>query len=201
MKTIVVTGGMGSGKSLLMSFLEQKGLSVFSSDQAVGAFLRPKSPCRKQLKELFPDKSFYQADGSFDKKQIAKWVFQDFEKKKKMERIIHPWVRQAFQKFSAGQKKKGVEKVFYEIPLISTDFLKSFDQSILLSCPINIRKQRLLKAGWEILDVERRLAFQLPDSKVKDQVDFVIDNSGSIKNMEKQMIQILVKVNVKTSKN
>lgn len=191
MKTIVITGLMGAGKSLFISLLKKRGLAVFISDRAVDPLLKPDSPCYPQLKKLFPDKKFYHAEGSFNKKQIAKLLFTDKNLKKKMESLIHPLVRKSFQNFAENQKKRGFEKVFYEIPLISTDFLKSFDCSVLITCPLEVRKQRLLKAGWEILDIQKRWASQISDSQLKNQVDFIINNSGTIKNLEEQIPPLL----------
>ena len=190
MKTIVITGGIGAGKSSLITLLKKKDWPVFISDQAVDKLLKPDNPCYTKLKKLFPEKNFYHAGGFFNKKKLAEVLFQDQKTKDKVEKLLHPLVRQAFQNFVEKQKKQAFTKVFCEIPLISTDFLKSFDHSILLSCPLNIRKQRLIKAGWNISDIEKRLSFQISDSKVKNQVDFIIDNSGTIQNLEEQLLRI-----------
>ena len=191
MKTIVVTGGMGAGKSLFLSLLKKKGLAVFISDQAVHRLLKPDSPCYPQLKRLFPDKKFYLAGGFFNKKELAKSLFEDQALRQKMESLIHPLVRKAFHDFVKKPENQAFEKFFCEIPLISTDFLKSFDHSVLISCPLETRKQRLLKAGWELADIQNRFSSQREDFELKDEVDFIIDNKGSVKNLEEQLDRLL----------
>ena len=119
--------------------------------------------------------------GNLIKKKLAKEIFKFPAKKKAMEVIIHPLVQKAFKNFVRDQKKQGQNRVFYEAPLISKIIFDSFDKKILVTCPDNLKKERLIKKGWTEKEIEERWAVQVPDSAILDKVDFIIDNKGSLK--------------------
>lgn len=195
MKTALITGEMGSGKTELIRLLGQKSYPIFIADEEAKKFLSPKSSCYSSLKALFPEKSFYLADGNFNQKAIARCIFQDSRKRQAMEALIHPLVWQSFKNFCKKQKKEKNFLVFCEVPLISSSFFSSFDVFILVLCPVSIRKTRLIKSGWGLEDVESRFFAQISSQKVKNLADFVIDNKGSLKNLKAQLDEILKQLN------
>ncbi|MCY4321919.1 MAG: dephospho-CoA kinase, partial [Bdellovibrionaceae bacterium] len=105
-------------------------------------------------------------------------------------------VRLAFRSFLDEQIKQKVKRVFYEAPLISNSILKSCDKKILITCPISIRKRRLLLKGWTEKEIEDRLREQIPESDVKNQMDFIIDNKGDFESLEIQLNKILLSLKV-----
>ena len=192
MQTVLITGSIGAGKSRTIYWLKQKAQAVFQADIQAKKLLRADSVCYSQLKKLFCESDFYLSNGEFDKKKLAQKIFQDFKKRKAMEAIIHPLVRKAFKQFVEEQKKRELNKVFYEAPLISKSILTACDKSVLITCPISIRKQRLILKGWCEREIEDRFSKQMLDSAIKQQVDFIIDNSGNLKKLEQQLNKILL---------
>ena len=189
MKTILVTGSMGSGKSSVIDYLERKGYPVFRADDQAKKFLTSESPCYKDLRKLFPDKKFLNINGDFNRQQLAKTIFTDREKKTAIESLIHPLVQKAFKKFIRLQK--GSELVFYEAPLLSQKIFSRFDKTILLLCPENLKKNRLIQKGWQEEDLKARWEGQIQDSKVLDKVDFILNNKGDLKQTYKQVEAVL----------
>ncbi|MDE0092000.1 MAG: dephospho-CoA kinase [Oligoflexia bacterium] len=191
MWTILITGGMGVGKSQIIDLLRQKSQPVFQADNQAKKFLRTDSVCYSRLRKLFFESDLYLPNGEFNKKRLARKIFQEPKRRIAMEAIIHPLVRKAFERFVGYQKKKGKNKVFYEAPLISMSIFDSCDKTVLVTCPLSIRKKRLLAKGWTEPDIEERFVGQILDSSVENQVDFIIDNSGSFNSLESQLDKIL----------
>ena len=192
MLTILITGGIGAGKSWVIDWLKRRSQFVFQADNQAKKLLKTDSICYSQLRELFFESELYLPNGEFDRKKLAQKIFQDLKKRKAMEAIIHPLVRRAFKEFVEELKKKGVDQVFYEAPLISKSILKFCDKKILITCPISIRRQRLFLKGWTESDIENRLLGQIPAENIKNQVDFIIDNSGDFKNLKSQLNTFLL---------
>ena len=190
MLTVLVTGSMGSGKSSAIAFLEEKFGFVFKADVQAKELLKPQSPCYSRLKQLFGEK-YLGPNGEFNKKRLAQEIFKNSEKRKAMEAIIHPLVQKSFRQFVQHRKQQKQNKIFYEAPLISENIFHSCDKRILIICPEEIKKERLIKQGWTEEEIKERLAVQIPESTIKNHVDFVIDNSGDLKNLHTQIEKIL----------
>ena len=192
MRTILITGGIGAGKSWTIDWLKKRSFFVFQADHQAKELLKPDSICFSQLKKVFFEESFYLSTGEFDKKKLAQSLFQDREKRKAISAIIHPLVRKAFRQFVEKKKEERKSLVFYEAPLISKSILESCDKTVLITCPVFIRRQRLIAKGWTEKEIEDRLLTQILDSEIKNQVDFIIDNSKDFKNLELQLDKMLL---------
>lgn len=199
MKTILITGRMGAGKSQLLSLIEKRAYPVFSADEAAKNLLRMESPCYEELKKILeknnPNPDFYQAEGLFHKKKLADFLFKNPEKKKALEQIIHPQVRALFKAFVEKEsRKKSSSYLFYEAPLLSKEILKSCGFSVLVvsSCPR--REERLLQLGWTKREIEQRLSAQIPEEEVIKSVDFIIENNKDTGDLEKQLDILLEKL-------
>lgn len=191
MLTVLVTGSMGAGKSSVIAFLRLKSYPVFQADVRAKELLKPQSLCYYRLKQLFGEKCLSDDGGEFDTKKLAQEIFKYPAKRKIMESVIHPLVRKSFKEFVTDQEKQYESKVFYEAPLISQSVFNSFDKCILLVCPKKVQKKRLIKKGWTAKEIEQRWAVQIPESKIIDKVDFVIDNGGNLENLHMQVKKFL----------
>ena len=187
---VLVTGSMGAGKSSIIRLLENKAFPVFKADSVAKEFLSSKKPCNEALKQLF-SKECLKDDGEFDRKKLAQEIFKNSEKRKAMESILHPLVQESFKKFVKKQEKTGKNWVFYEAPLISMSIFDSFDKRILVTCSKEIIRKRLLDRGWTIKEIEERWAVQIPESQIKDKLDFIIKNTGDLKKLSHQLDKIL----------
>jgi len=189
MKTVLITGRMGVGKSTLLALLKNKGFPVFKADEAAKKLLEGKSPCYREIKKLFPESHLYQTNGEWNKKNLASLIFNRPDKKEALEQIIHPQVKKMFKQFK--QKNKGHSLIFYEAPLLSTKLLNSFDCSILVVSLKELQEGRLLKQGWTRKEIRERLSSQLKEKEFQDKVDFIIENKKTKKNLETQIDNVL----------
>ena len=195
MLTLLVTGSMGSGKSSAMALLKAKSYPVFKADDQAKELLKPQSPCYHRLKQLFSEAGFSVANEEEGRKKLAQEIFSHPAKRKAVEAIIHPLVQESFKKFVEYQEKQSQNKpIFYEAPLISHDIFDSFDKRVLLICPKDIKKRRLIRKGWTDKEIEERWAVQIPESEIIDKMDFVIDNSGDLKNLNTKIDKMLYSI-------
>ena len=183
---------MGVGKSELVSFLKKRDYPVFTADESAKKQLKPDSSCYIKLKKLFPD--LYQQDRQFDKKKLAHYMFKNPDKKKALEQIIHPKVRELFKKFVEEESQKQNTYVFYEAPLISKKILKACDLSVLITSSYKKQRERLLKLGWSEKAIKERLESQVPEEDITEEVDFIIENKKDKESLEKQFDLFLKKL-------
>ena len=194
MFVVVITGSMVAGKSQLLEILEKRSFSVCKADLLAKSFLTSSSPCHGELLELF-DGSCLKSDGSFDTKALAKEVFQDSQKLKKLEKILHPLVKEAFDQFLIAEQKKGSPFVFYEVPLVPKNFKSSrFDFIVFVEASFPFRKERFLKKGGKEEDMKTREQHQTPVSEIKKDADMVIVNEGSLEDLEKEVDKLIRKI-------
>ena len=194
MKTVLITGRMGVGKSELVSFLKKRDYPVFLADESAKKQLKPDSSCYFKLKKLFPDPDLYQQDRQFDKKKLAHCMFKNPDKKKAVEQIIHPKVRELFKKFVEKESQKQNIYVFYEAPFISKEILKTCDLSVLITSSYEKQMERLLKLGWNEKEIKERLESQVQEKDIIEEVDFIIENKKDKESLEKQLDLFLKKL-------
>ena len=196
-KTVLITGRMGVGKTELLSLLQQKSYPVFSADKEAQKLLQPESPCYQELTKLFPDPDLYQKGAAFYTKKLAQFVFQNPERRKSLEQVIHPRVRHSFEECVKKEREKKSLVFFYEAALLSKEILKSCDFSLLVISSYEKQKQRLIKMGWSQEEIKVRLESQLSEDQVINEVDFVIENNKDKKNLEKELNLFLDKLEKK----
>lgn len=193
MKVIAVTGLMGSGKSEVLKLLKKKGYCVLQADKLVKTFLQASSPCFEELKSLLSPIALTEK-GELCVSQIAEEVFfKNPWKLKKLESILHPLVRKSLKAFVAQKKTQGEPYVFYEIPLLSQKSLieNQFDCSIFLLRPKASTIKSLIQKGWKRMDIMERLKRQEKGMSFKKKANFVLHNTGDLKELSCKLNRIL----------
>ena len=186
MLRIGLTGGIGSGKSLVASVLEQMGYPVFYSDREAKALYDTHQVLKSELIALIGTE-LYDATG-FKKALLIEAIFENPALKEKIERLVHPKVRAAFEEWAARQS---TELVFNEAAILfETGAYLQFDATILVTAPVELRLQRVVaRDGLSIQEIEKRIQTQWPDEQKKLYADFIIENDGRA--MLKQIEAIL----------
>ena len=193
-RVVVVTGRMGAGKSLVLNFFQSMGAPVFQADKAAQRLLEAESPCYGALKDLFGDQ-FLKPRGGFDRRRLAREVFQNETKRKAMEKIIHPLVHKRFLAFLERERAKGSDLVFYEVPLIlKREAFSRFDFVLLVRAPEPLRFKRLMERGLKEEDIRLRERAQIPESEILDQADFEISGAGGRRDLEQRAKEVLEEI-------
>lgn len=172
-KIIGLTGGIGSGKSSIAKHIESLGVPIYIADIEAKKILETEAVISKVV-ALFGEEIL---DGTkIDKKKIANLVFNDPEKLKKYNNIIHPEVFLHFQNW-VKQHKNFPLVVKEAAILFESGSYQDCDKIILVTAPKEIRIQRVMKRYAVSKEaVEQRMANQWDDERKKSLSDYVIEN-------------------------
>jgi dephospho-CoA kinase len=176
MLVVGLTGGIGSGKSLAAQFFAELGALVIDADQLARDAIERGSDGFDQLIATFGDSIL--TNGLVDRRALGELVFRDKDAKRKLEGIIHPIVRQEFEEAVESLDKNQV--LIYEIPLLfETKAMERFDYIVTVESDLELRKERLLKKGLRISEIESRIAAQASREERTSIADHVFENNGS----------------------
>jgi len=176
MRVIALTGGIGSGKSLVAQYFAELGALVIDADQLARAAIERGSPGFDEVVTIFGDSIL--KDGEIDRRVLGEIVFKDPKKKAALEGIIHPWVRSEFE--AAVAALTGNQTLVYEIPLLfETKAAERFDVVITVESKTEIRIERLRSRGLHISEIQARIAAQATREERTSIADFVIENDGT----------------------
>lgn len=177
MLKVALTGGIGSGKSVVAEMLEECGAVVIDSDQLAREVIERGSAGYEAVLAEFGDSIL--ADGEIDRSKLAEIVFQDEALRKKLEGIIHPLVREAAESLFAKLPSNSV--VINQIPLlVETNGAKRFDYVIAVSASEATRRVRLLERGLKDYEITKRMQAQVDDKSREGIADCVLRNEGSL---------------------
>ena len=170
---IALTGGIGSGKSTVASEWVRLGATEIDADVLAREVVEPGTEGLRQVAfEFGPE--VLSADGSLDRAALAERAFSSPEKRQKLESILHPLIQQ--RALSKVEKVQGV--VVYTIPLFVESKSKlKFDKVVTISCPAEVRLNRLLGRGLSEEQARARIASQATDAQREAVADVVIDSN------------------------
>ena len=187
-----LTGGMGCGKSSLASILRTLGEVVIDADQLVHQALDPVAPCFTRIVELFGSE-IVSENGLIDRKKLSERVFSDSDLLQKLEQVLHPEVRRQVQEKKEQLIHSGVKRAFYDVPLLFEKKMEDqFDKIIVISCSEEAQYRRLKdRNGWTEEEIRKRLSFQWPLQEKEKKADLVLDNEGSLQDLEQKVKDLL----------
>ncbi|MCS5490670.1 dephospho-CoA kinase [Algoriphagus limi] len=177
-KLIGLTGGIGSGKSTVAQLFEILGIPVYYADDRAKSLML-QNPLKQEIINAFGESSYLE-DGSLNREFLAKTVFADPEKVKKINSLVHPAVAEDFKNWAAKQKSPYVLK---EAALIfETEGEKKLDAVINVSSPLRVRMARVLMRDPHRTEdqVNHIINQQLPDEIKNEKADFVIKNKDNM---------------------
>lgn len=176
MKVIGLTGGIGSGKSLVARVLEAMGYPVYYSDERSKELVDNDPQIKKELIELLGDEVY--SEGKLNRPYLSEKLFSNDEVRLKVNSIIHPRVRATFALWVSEQK---APFVFNEAAILfETGAYKSFDAMVLVTAPERIKIERVMqrdKCSEE--SVRERMAKQWNDDQKIPFADHVLVNDDS----------------------
>ncbi len=172
---IGITGGIGSGKSLVASILRVYGFPVYDSDTRAKSLYDEDAALRADMLRLFGEQIY--ADGRLDRKRLAATVFADNGKLAQLDALVHPAV---FRDFACWRAAHSEQMLFVESAiLLQTDFRTLVDRVVVVDAPADVRVARAVQRdGATESAIERRMSAQLSSDEMRAQADFVIENDG-----------------------
>jgi dephospho-CoA kinase len=182
MLKVALTGGIGSGKSLVGEYLEELGAVVIDSDELARSVIERGSPGYEEVLAVFGDEIL--SEGEIDRKKLAARVFSDEPARKQLEAIIHPRVRETAEKLTRNLGADAI--VVNQIPLLfETDGAKRFDYVITVECAEGIRVERLKERGMKEYEISKRMQAQASDEQRASIAHFVLKNEGSVDELQR----------------
>ena len=182
MKVFGITGGVGAGKSEVLTYLGQNyDATVIQADEAGYLVMLPGGECYGEIVKLF-GRQITTETGELDRKRIAEIVFQDEEKLKALNAIVHPAVKRYIKKAIAAAEKAGTEYVFVEAALlIEEKYDEICDEVWYIYCEKEVRMERLRRdRGYSDEKIKKLMDNQLPEEVFEERCDFQLYNDEDV---------------------
>jgi dephospho-CoA kinase len=173
-KIIGLTGGIGSGKSTVANYIASKGIPVYIADEEAKKIME-RDDVKQKIQNLFTE-SILNSDNSLNRKKIAEFVFNNPDKLKELNAIVHPEVRLHFKNWLKEHKNHPF--IIKEVAILfETGGNKQCDKVILITAPEELRIERAMKRdNLTKKDILVRIKNQISESKKKELSDFVVEN-------------------------
>ena len=181
MHFIGITGGVGAGKTAILSYLESNyPCRVMLADEIAHDVMEPGRDCYRKLQELFAKDQVFEADGQIDRKRMAQVLFSDEEKRLALNNIVHPAVKQyvidEMNRERAAQKNKVLS--LEAALLIEEHYDEICDELWYIYTSEKNRRERLkLNRGYSDEKIDNIFASQLSESTYREVCREEIDNN------------------------
>ncbi|GAA6741194.1 dephospho-CoA kinase [Thermus oshimai] len=188
---IGLTGNIGSGKSTVARLLRAWGYKVVDADELAR---RARENKKEELKRLFPE-AFRGEE--LDTRALGRLVFSDPECLKALEALLHPEIRRLLEEELKGLE--GERVVFLEIPLLfEKGWEGRLDGVLLVKAPLELRLERVMaRSGLSREEVLARERAQMPEEEKAGRADWVLENRGSLEELEENLRAILRAIEAK----
>ena len=178
MLRIGITGGIGSGKSVVSRLFAILGAPVYDSDSRARWLMEHDARLRTQLRAAF-GAAAYNAAGQLDRPFLARTVFADPARLAQLNELVHPRVGDDFAAWSDVQQVGGQAYVLKEAALLyESGAYRQLDRIITVAAPLALRQARVLARDPHrtAADVQHIISRQLPEEEKLARADYVVDN-------------------------
>lgn len=192
MKTVGLTGGIGSGKSTASRILRELGAHVIDADRVGHDVYRPGSEGWRQVVQSFGS-DVVGADGAIDRKRLGALVFADRSRLEQLNAIVHPLIRAEIQKRIEERRRAGATApvVVEAAVLIEAKWFTLVDEVWLIVADREAVHARIaVQRGLDRAAVEARIRAQLSDEERRRHATVVIDNGGDESALRAQLVRL-----------
>jgi dephospho-CoA kinase len=189
MKTIGLTGGIGSGKSTVSQILAELGAFVIDADKVGHEIYLPGKEAWQQVTAAF-GRDILAPDQTIDRKKLGAIVFGSDDARKKLNSIVHPLMFQDIDRRIKAKRAEGFTKpiVVEAAILIEANWLPLADEVWLVVTNKNAVIDRVTtQRGMAAKETEARIASQLSDSERRKYAQVVIENDGSLEELRQEI--------------
>ena len=185
-----LTGGVASGKSTVSAMLAELGAVVIDADLLAREVVAVGTPGLAEIVEAFGP-SVLTEDGGLDRPAMGALVFVDPDKRKVLEAIIHPRVRERGHELEAGAPDGAL--VVHDIPLLAeTGQASAFDAVIVVDVPTEVQIDRMVTLrGLSTDEAESRIAAQASREDRLAIATHVIENTGTIDDLRRRVDEVV----------
>lgn len=190
MEVYGLTGGIGSGKSTVAAMLEEYGVPVVSADELSRMVVAPGSEGLADVVEAF-GREVLDERGELDRKKMGKIVFANADKRRALEAILHPRIRERYEQVLDALEKAGHPVMVYEVPLLFEKKLHLQDEMkavILVASSADNRIARVKdRDALTTEEVLARMRTQLPEEEKRRLADYVVLNDGDLDDLRREV--------------
>ena len=191
MRTLGVTGGIGSGKTTVCGFLEEQGARVFYADIEAKRLMREDPDVQAAIVDAFGEAA-YDEEGALDRAYLADRVFGDAEQLDRLNAIVHPHVFEAFEAAKARAADAKVSLLVHEAALL---FEAGGDEHVDVTAAVvapDADRIDWVTARDDVTpdQVRARMQHQLPQDELRERADYVIENDGSLDDLRRKSVEL-----------
>ncbi len=183
---VALTGSIATGKSSAADIFRDLGYEVIDADEVAHRVLDSQS---EKIVHLFGES--YVHCGAVDRKKLGALVFGDNQKRKALENLLHPLIREDIEKIALALDDKKLTYLV-DVPLFYETGRYDIDDVIVVYAPEKIQIQRLMaRDSLSYSEARQRISAQISIEEKKDRATYLLDNSGS----KKELLQSCLRVN------
>jgi dephospho-CoA kinase len=184
-----LTGGIASGKSTVSAMLAELGAVVIDSDKLAREVVGKCTPGLERVVEAF-GREVLTEDGEMDRPKVGAIVFADETKRRALEEIVHPLVRERSAELEAAAGADDL--VIHDIPLLAEAGLAgAFDAVIVVDAPPEVQVERMMRdRGWTREEAESRIAAQASREDRLAIATYVVENTGTLEELRERVEQV-----------
>lgn len=187
-----LTGGIATGKSTVARMFHNLGANIVDADQVSREVVEPGEVGADRIHEHFGDDVFTD-DGGLDRSKLASIIFQDSKARETLNQLLHPLIMQKMiQKTNDIKHHDTNSIIIWDVPLLFEKDLTHYVQKVIVVfVPEDLQLIRLIQRNnLTIYEAKHRIKAQWPIMEKKKLADYVIDNSGTVKQTEEQVVAL-----------
>lgn len=177
---LAITGGIGSGKSVLSRVLRIKGIPVYDTDSKAKILMNEDSELKRELIGEFGPNIYFK-DGKLNRQKLADIIFSDKKATDRINSIVHPKVKDDFTKWALMQEMRGVSGVGIESAILFSARFQ--DVATHIAAVVASEETRISRAmkrdNAQREQIVARIHAQMPQEEISKRSDFVISNDLS----------------------
>ncbi len=187
MLNVALTGNIASGKSSVGGSWRRRGVRVIESDDLARVAVRPGTDALRRIVDRWGP-GVLLVSGELDRAALRDIVFRDPKARDALERIVHPEIERLRREEIDAARAAGDSVVVSDIPLLFEAGLEEeFDLVVFVDAPEDLRRKRLVELrGLDSGEADRMIAAQSPSGPKRARSDIVIDNDGSLADLERR---------------
>ena len=186
-----LTGNIASGKSTVARLLSERGATIIDADVLSRRAVEPGTPAYDRIVERWGS-DVVAPDGLLNRAALRNLVFPDHDELEELNRIVHPEVNRLRDRLVSDAVGRGDRVVVCDVPLLfEKKMVDEFTRVVLVDAPRPLRLERLVHdRGLDETEALDMIAAQMPAELKRARADYVIDNVGTLTDLEAKVAQV-----------
>lgn len=196
MRVIAITGGIASGKTMVLNHLKALGAACIDADAISRTLTAPGGAALPAIRQAF-GQGVFQQDGALNRRALGALVFGDGEARGRLNAIVHPLVRAEMERQLRRLRLQGERVAVLDVPLLYESGMETLaDEVWLVAVPAEVQLQRLMaRDGYTREEALARIHSQMPLEQKRARADLVIDTDLPLQALYERLTALWEEVN------